>query len=97
MSEIWILRVKIRYSDNCVTIMNSYEIEDESEMRLILRLFKMRTGYRSKRSLTSWIKEWRAHNRLYEMKIARSKTKDCDLEEEIERWREIAYYIIGSI
>lgn len=95
VEETIILGVKIRYSKNCVTVMDSYRIKSRREMEKILRIFKIQTGYKSKRSLSSWVREWVAHNRLYKMNIARSRTKDCDMEEEIERWRESVYYILS--
>ena len=64
-------------------------------MIVILRIFQMKTGYQSKRSLKSWIKEWKAHNRLYKLGLFRSHTVDCDLEENEKLHRLIAYQVLG--
>lgn len=95
MSIIYILGVKIRYDKDCVSIIDSYKVKDEYDMKLILKVFKMRTGYGSRRSLKSWLKEWKAHNRLYRLGLFRSHTKDCDLEQNEKWYRLLAYQILG--
>ena len=52
-------------------------------------------GYRSKRSVESWIREWKAHNRLYRLGLFKEHTKDCDLEENEKWYRRLAYWVIG--
>lgn len=95
MKTIEILGVEIQYDAANVKIINSYEIRNEKEMRLILLQFKVRTGFKSKRSLESWIKEWKTHNKLYKLGLFRSHTKDCDLEENEKLHRLIVYEILG--
>lgn len=85
---------EIKYSERCVVIKDCYRVKDRG-MREILEEFKRMTGYKSKRSTRSWIREWKAHKRLYKLGIARSHTKDCDLEEEIKWWLEIVYMLVG--
>ena len=87
--------VTIQYDNEDVRIVNSYKVENSKDMIRILKLFKLRTGYQSKRSLKSWIKEWKAHNRLYKLGLFKSHTKDCDLEENEKIHRLIAYQILG--
>ncbi len=87
--------VTIQYDDEDVRIVDSYKVENSKDMIRILKLFKLKTGYRTKRSLKSWIKEWKAHNRLYKLGLFKSHTKDCDLEENEKIHRLIAYQILG--
>ncbi len=95
MKEIEILGVKIEYDKGYVTVFNSYEVTSQWIMAYVLTEFKDRTGYKSKRSLNSWIREWKAHNRLYRLGLFESHTKDCDLEENEKWYRRLVYWFIG--
>ena len=88
-------KVKINYDEKNIRIVNSFKINKIKDMILILRIFQIRTGYKSKRSLRSWIKEWKAHNRLYKLGLFKSHTKDCDLEENEKWWRLLVYQFLG--
>lgn len=52
-------------------------------------------GYPVTRTKASYIAEWKAHNRLYHLGIKRSHTKDVDLEENIDKCKDIIYRVIG--
>lgn len=95
MKKVKIAGVEIQYNSKNVRIMDSYQVRNVKDMIIVLRLFKIKTDYRSKRSLKSWIKEWKAHNRLYRLGLFRSHTKDCDLEENEKLHRLIVYQILG--
>ena len=95
MKEINIWGIKIKYDKKCVTIMDSHKVKSEIKMTLILANFKHMTGYKSKRTIESWIREWKAHNRLYKLGLFRSHTKDCDLEEDEKLHRLLIYRILG--
>ena len=95
MQYINILGVDIYYNAENIRIVNSYKIEDTKMMSLILRTFVTITEYKSKRSLKSWLKEWKSHNRLYKLGLFKSHTVDCDLEENEKLHRLIAYQILG--
>lgn len=92
---IVIRNVKIIYNECNVQIVNSFKIINVEYMEWILKEFVKRTGYKSKRSLKSWLKEWKVHNRLYRLGLFKSHTKDCDLEENEKLHRLIAYQILG--
>lgn len=95
MKEIIINGVKIKYSKNVVTIVDSYKITNKYTMHIILNLFKLRTRYTSNRTIKSWVKEWKSHNRLYKLGLFKSHTKDCDLEEHEKLHRLLIYEILG--
>ncbi len=95
MKTIIINNVKIQYDDRNIKIIDSHNIESESEMEYILLLFKRETGYISRRTRKSWVKEWKAHNRLYKLGLFKSHTTDCDLEENEKWYRLFAYQILG--
>ncbi len=49
------------------------------------------------RSRTSMVTEWRAHNFLYWLHIARKRTCDVDLERNVGRWKMFAYRILEGL
>lgn len=95
MKKVEIMGVKIEYDSRNIRIKNSYQVVHKKDMITILKLFKLRTGYHSRRSLKSWIKEWKAHNRLYRLGLFKIHTVDCDLEENEKLHRLIAYQLLG--
>lgn len=88
-------RTIIEYDAGNVRIVDSWKVETEVFMEYILKEFIKETGYESRRSIKSWIREWKAHNRLYRLGLFRSHTKDTDLEENEYWWRLVVYNIIG--
>lgn len=96
MEKIKVLGVNIEYNSANVRILDPYKIKSKTFMELILEIFKIRTGFVSKRSINSWVREWKAHNRLYKLGLFKEHTIDCDLEENEKWYRLIAYLIIGS-
>lgn len=89
------LDVSIEYDENNIKIIDAYKIRHKKDMRLILKLFKINTAYYSRRTIKSWIKEWKTHNRLYKLGLFKSHTKDCDLEENEKWYRLLTYQILG--
>lgn len=95
MKEIIIRNVKIQYNSENVRIVNSYKVRNREYMEFILKTFIEKTGYKSKRSIKSWVKEWVAHNRLYRLGLYKSHTVDTDLEENEKIHRLLIYQILG--
>lgn len=96
MENIKVLGIKIKYNAADVRILNPRKAKSEEFMKSVLKEFKFRTGFVSKRSINSWVREWKAHNRLYKLGLFKEHTIDCDLEENEKWYRLIAYLIIGS-
>lgn len=87
--------MKVRYTRIKTIIYDSYlmtnvkkQVEDIINERVDMDLETTRT-------LKSYIRETKAHNRLYKLGLFRKHTKNCDLEENIKCWKEIIYFIIG--
>lgn len=87
--------MKIQYTRNLTKIYNSFlmknvakEVEDIINERVDKNL-------KTTRTLKSYIRETKAHNRLYKLGLFKSHTRNCDLEEDIKLWKEIVYFIIG--
>lgn len=94
MKEIQIYGVTIQYNKDNVRIVDSYKVK-EKDMRSILCMFLYEVGTIYERPIYSWIKEWKAHNRLYKLGLFRNHTRDCDLEENEKWYRLLAYQILG--
>ena len=95
MNKIKILQTEIEYDAANIRIKDSYKIKNKAMMKLILQIFLMRTEFKYTRTIKSWIKEWKTHNKLYKLGLFRKHTKDCDLEEDEKIHRLIAYEILG--
>ena len=95
MENIKVLGIKIKYNAADVRILNPRKAKSEEFMKSVLEEFKFRTGFVSKRSVNSWVREWKAHNRLYKLGLFKEHTINCDLEENEKLHRLIAYWIIG--
>lgn len=95
MKQTEVKGVKIQYNQNLVRIIDGYKITKAKDMRDILTWFTFMVGYKSKRTIFSWIREWKAHNRLYKLRLFREHTRDCDLEENEKWYRLIIYQILG--
>lgn len=95
MKEVTIGDIKIKYNEHNIKILNSYKIKDKYLMRFILNDFLAITKFKSKRSVNSWIREWKSHNRLYKLGLFKSHTTDCDLEENEKKHRLLAYWFLG--
>ena len=95
MEKIKVLGVNIEYNSANVRILKPHKIKSKTFMELILEIFKIRTGFVSKRSINSWVREWKAHNRLYKLGLFKEHTKDCDLEENEKIHRLMVYWILG--
>ena len=95
MKEIEIFGLNIEYNNSNIKIKESYKIESEYLMNYILVKFKQETSYESKRTIKSWIKEWKSHNKLYKLGLFKNHTADCDLKENEKWYRLLFYEIIG--
>ena len=87
--------MNVEYNKKKTTIYDSYLMKNVSkEVKEIIKERKEK-GYKTNRSLNSYIRETKAHNRLYKLGLFKKHTKNTDLEENIKLWKEIAYFIIG--
>lgn len=93
-------RVDIIYYEDTTKVTNSYLLDDDDIERVATEIaysrsckFDWRCEYL--RNETSYIHEIKAHNRLYNLGLFKSHTIDTDLEENIPKWKELAYWLIG--
>ncbi|MBQ0053516.1 MAG: hypothetical protein KBS89_03555 [Bacteroidales bacterium] len=90
--------MKTTISKNNIHIEDSAEVSKDCFGAVFVKLSQdypdCEIWNRSRRSL---ILEWSAHNFLYTLHIARSHTKDVDLNYPQKLWEKILYPIVGGI
>lgn len=89
---------KITVTNNNIHIEDSYQYQTSTEMQDILNAVIVQYPTYDiclNRSISSMIREWRAHNCLYWLHLWRSHTKDVDLNYPQKWYMRIVYYIIS--
>lgn len=85
---------------NNVKILDSYKICRRADMTAIVKLIRgeaLKLGFKYKRSNSSWVTEWRAHNYMYDNGIERARTVSVDLNENESRLKLIAYSLMSAL
>jgi len=88
----------ISYNENNIHIKNSYKVKNSAEMEEALRYVVARAAKRGityKRSMASWIREWKTHNFLCGMKYKVAQTSSVDLNENESLFRRLSYFILA--
>lgn len=87
--------MKISYSENNTHVEDSYkETNINLSVSYIIRERYLRHLPQT-RTFESYVREWKGHNRLYNLGLFRSHTKDVDLEEPSKWYLELIWMIIG--
>lgn len=89
--------LKVNSNEWDTQIVDSYKVKKRKDMKAILALIKAKipmTDAINRLNVNSMIREWRAHNLLYALGIARSHTKDVDLNENPWYIR-VAYFMLS--
>lgn len=89
--------MRIDYRETYTKVYDSYKYSNEEIEQAVEEIMQKRKewGFPVTRTKSSYISEWKSHNRLYKLGIQRSRTKDVDLEEEINPTRNFLYSIFG--
>lgn len=89
--------MKVDYRETYTKVYDSYQYSNEEIEQAVEEIMRKRKelGLPVTRTKSSYISEWKSHNRLYKLGIQRSRTKDVDLEEEIDQTRNFLYSIFG--
>lgn len=81
-------------SENNCQIQSGYKITDRETMTDFCS-FVLTSGNFAKRSVGSYVAEWRAHNLLYKLGLFRAHTQDVDLNVNESKIRRFFYYILS--
>ena len=89
--------MEIIYSKYNTKIVDSYKLNDLEVEIVVDDIIKDRIEKKLPvtRTRDSYIAEVKAHNRLYKLGVQRERTKDADLEENINVFRNLAYKFLG--
>ena len=90
--------MKITYTKTCTKIYDSYKLKNDNKIReIVWEIYIHRSVEEMPQTRTheSYFNEIKAHNRLYNLGLFRSHTKDVDLEEPISKLKELIYAILS--
>lgn len=92
------IQLKATISSTNIHIENSYLITNQTMMEAAIEKatkFATNLGYTFSRSRSSWIDEWKAHNLLYFIGVAKKRTGSVDLNEDESIWRRVLYKLLS--
>lgn len=96
MLEFEVDGLKIAATPQNIKIIDSYKIQDKKQMKQIIKkILQIVPLYITRRTLGSLVREWRCHNRFYNLGLFKSHTKDCDLEAKERLYRRFVYFFLG--
>lgn len=95
-------KYEISYSltNGNVHIVDSYKICKKADMNAIVKLIRteaVKLGFEYKRSNSSWVTEWRAHDFMYDNGICRARTTSVDLNEGESVFRLVCYSLMSAL
>ena len=85
----------------CLHIINSHLLKKGRHIKAELEYIHTLDGYKElqaagyTRTLKSEYREWKAHNFLYRLGIARSRTGTTDIAQHESKWRRFCYAILS--
>ena len=85
-------------SKNNLHIMDSYKIRKSSDMLAVLKIIRAEAylrGFTYRRSIASWLHEWKAHNTLSARNIETERTSFVDLNEDESIIRRLGYFVLS--
>ena len=81
-------------ADN-IHIINSFKIRKSSDMKAILEIIREeaeKRGFTYKRSISSWLTEWKAHNFLSDRNIKTERAASVDINEDEKLFKRLGYF-----
>jgi aryl-phospho-beta-D-glucosidase BglC (GH1 family) len=89
--------MEIDYTQNNTKIYDGYKYSNSEIDKAVDEIIKTRKelGLPVTRSKSSYVSEWKSHNRLYKLGFEKNRTKDVDLEEDIKPVRNFLYSLFG--
>lgn len=90
--------LKVAYSKMNVRVENSFLIKDDVLKKKFIDLIIMNgklLGFEYKRTFDSWLREWKAHNTLYNWNYKRERTASVDLNEDESFIKRFCYFFLA--
>ena len=63
----------------------------------LIRAEAQKLGFTYKRSNTSWVTEWRAHNYMYDKRIDRTRSASVDLNDNESKLKLASYTVMSAL
>lgn len=89
------MKIHVDAEHKNIKLVDSWFIEDRSMQKQILQELLDDYEWFRARSLRSYLREWRAHNRLYQLGLFKERTKDTDLNVNEYWYRRLGYFFLG--
>lgn len=87
--------VKVEFGNQCIHIVNSYQVkEDKEKIKILKGIFILHPEINDYRTLGDMLTEWKAHNILFQHKYKQERTKDVDFEYKQNKWHKIGFKLI---
>ena len=89
---------KCDLTDSNTKIYDSYKLRNDAQITcLVVMIIRTRRALNLKitRDTKCYVREIKAHNKLYKMGLFKSHTKDTDLEEPISKNKRLIFNVIG--
>lgn len=90
--------MRIIYTENTTKIIDSYKLKTNQKIEAIayeIELTRLQKKIPQTRTIKSYAREIKAHNRLYKLGLFKNHTKDTDLEEKTNKVKELIYTILS--
>lgn len=91
--------ITYKLTKNCLTIYNGYQTTDKKTMVSFISSLRDNEGkdtIMAHRTVKSMVREWRAHNLMYNLHLFRSHTQDVDIDNE-PWYRRFVYFFLSLI
>lgn len=89
------ITIEYNVSNNNCCIKDSFRIKDIQYMKAFITYIKKVYPEFCKRSDSSYINEWKAHNILYRFGLFKAHTKDVDLNINESKFRRFIYTLLA--
>lgn len=92
--------ISFNATENNVQIVNSFRITKKADMNAIVTLIRAeakKLGFSYKRTNSSWVTEWRAHNYMYDKGMQRARTGSVDLSDNEGRLVLASYKVMAAL
>ena len=82
-------------SAKSVKLVASWQVTGREEQERIVGQILSDFPWMRSRPKASYVREWRAHNRMHSWGWFRDHTADCDLDAGEKLWRRICYFFLS--
>nr|DAF63770.1 MAG TPA: hypothetical protein [Podoviridae sp. ctz6O13] len=93
------MKIKAGLSYNNTQIFDSYKVRKKRDMEEVIQKIRQASDIPAlavrRRTVKGMVHEWKAHNLLYELGIARDRTKDVDLDIGNPWYKVLGYRILS--